>query len=225
MPQQMTKVTTVYTLEELKDLPKDKRGETPYDKAIRKITEDANEDGFYCRWLTDDMNNWFREGAGPIADNECPFDNGEMGEWDYDRRNLSFTLSVYVREYMKRNKLIGKQRSLYNWLEGGDCYIKGEVKSGYNRNSPYSPLASDFGYDLLVAINDDSDLPKVRRDKLEAQAEAVLKHIGGSAEWANDYLMKWIVADIDYRWSEEFAKEEAEANELKFVASGAIYRE
>lgn len=224
MPRVAVRETTVYKLEELKGLPADKKGNTPYDRAIEKILEYSNDDNFYIQWLSEDMRQWFTDGRGKREDFECPFDGGTLEEWDYDRRTISFTVNVYLGEYMRRNKLRGKYRTLANWLDkNGDYYITGKVQSGYNRDSRFSPLPDDFGDELIYATTGNY-VDKATEEKVEAQGEEVYKHIAGAAEWTRDHLMKWIKDDIDYRYSTEFAIEEADAQEMEFTAYGNIYR-
>lgn len=210
--------TTVYTLAELKELdPK------AYEKAIDKIKEDANSDGFYIQLLSQDIGEWFKSGPGKLSEGESPFDDGDRYEWDYDHRNVVYTFNVYMAEYMKRNKLIGKNRTLYNWLiSTGDYRVGGKVGSYINRNTPHAPLPEEVDEDIISDIQQLWQNPKLEA-KLTEQVKVVLDHLAGTAKEVADYLMKWIVADIDYRYSDEFAIEEAEAQEYTFTKGGRIF--
>lgn len=219
MPKVIVEETTVYTLAELKVM-----NQKAYDKAIEKITEDVNEDRFYITWLSQDVTQWFKDGPGKLSDNKCPFEGGDWEEWSADHGTITYHFDTYVAEYMQRNKLIGKNRTLYKWLrDNGDCRVEGKVQDGCNRNSKFTPLDYDFGGDFITDITQDAR-GEAAEVKINAQAEAVLKHIAGMAQEVRDYVMKWIEADVDYRYSEEFAVQEAEAQEMTFHESGYIFR-
>lgn len=206
-----------YTLEELKTLESN-----PYEQAIENVLVWWNEGGDWCQWLTEDINNWFKDGPGKFEEGESPFDSGKMEEWDADHRTVSYTWSVDALAYMKRNRLHLTLRTLYNWLKDGwDTSLGGKAGTGVTDRdrSPY--FSWEVDEDLRRGFGSCED--EKRQARLEAQGDVLISELKGDVERVTAKLKKWVVDEMEYRYSEEFAVEEAAEREMKFTESGKIF--
>lgn len=216
----MTKDVTVtlFSVKELKVLDAE-----AYDKAIAGIIEMEGRYGDYCQWLTSDMNEWFNDGPGKLEEGESPFDDGEIEGWNYDDyRSLSYTFSVGAVAYMRRKKLCGKLRTLYNYLmDGWDTSLGGKAGTYENRRGDLAPLPYTVAEELERFIDYEWQ-DKERHARLLKQMGLLLDVLASDVTDVTEYLRKWMVGDVEYRYSEEFAVEEAEAHEWWFLPSGIM---
>lgn len=209
----LTKTVEAYTLEELKDL--DDRGRA-YDKALEAVKVWANDDGGdHCTWITECLN--------MILDQEEPVADVSMDGWDYDRNNAEITGYIHVGEFMAANKLNGKYRAfaygIKTWREEVfDTYFSFDT----DKQHDFDDLFVDEFLPDLERYTDLKEDDRRRFDLIASQIAAVGKAIDTYISMLVGKVKEQMRAEIEYRYSDEFAKEEAEAHEHLFTENGAL---
>lgn len=203
-------VEVAYTLAELAEL--DDRGRA-YEKAIQEITQYVNEGGDYCQWISEDLQMWLEE--------KPELSDVKGIEWDYDRRrDANFICAFDVERFMKDRKLHMKYRALWYAMQHIDIWdtcVRVEAKKVHYSDHVLGEW--EYMLDRYTDICDDE--PK-RYNKLIAQIEEVRAAI---VDYIGDLTMEMqriVTLEIDYRYSEEFAQQEADALELHFDEEGNI---
>lgn len=215
MPQAMTKETTVYTLEELEDLGWDVR-----EKAINNVLHWEWE-GFEPSWFTEDLINDMDYHA-PLFELQARTRHGKRQkfelEWDLDHLQISAKGSVDAKRFMCSQKLRNKYRALWYVMSTYGMDQSVGVQFGYgNDGADCEDLMSD------IETVEGYEYQSPRWLKVRAQLVCLQDDIDGYIDDLHSKLLKGMRAEWDYRCSEEFAKEEIEALELKFTEEGAIY--
>lgn len=222
MPQTMVKETLVYTLAELQD----SFGYSVYEKAIDNIMTWV-WDGFEPEMVTEDLT-WM------IGEDFPLFELGQIrrgqngkGEttyhpnlfWDMDRHTAEAKGTVVVARFMTKRKLCNKYRLLWEIMRKHGLDLDAPVAFGHGRDddADLSDLHSD------AETCDETVYKSPRGVKLEAQINALEGEIEAYVGQIYSAVLKQLRAEYDYRCSEAFAKEEAEAQEFKFTQSGSIY--
>lgn len=219
MPQTIVKETTVYTLAELEAL-----GRSVHEKAIQNVIAYEWQD-FEPDFVTEDM-------ATVI---ECEFPlfkpqqrsyrtmSGKTGyspeiEWSTNPNWVRAKGDIDLREYMRAEKLHRKYRALWYAIDVLRLESHVGVSFGYGESPDLENLRRDVDYDI-----DTLKYGSARYWKLHGQIDRLEQDIDNYMSAIKDRLLSNLRAEMDYRCSDEFAKEEAEAHELVFTASGSIY--
>lgn len=217
MPELAVVETTVYTLAELEEL----FGASVHQKAVNKILEYAWE-GFEPELVTEDM-------AYMIGEDFKLFDMDQITQgyythkskelkhrtrphlfWDMNPYSAECKGSVRVYDFMVEKKLRNKYRLLWTILKRNDIHFDAPVAFG--KEVDLYDLQSD------IECNIECDY-----DKLQKQLDGLAGEIDAYVDEIYSFVLKHLRAEDDYRSSEEYAKEEAEALELKFDEDGDIY--
>lgn len=226
MPELMVKETTVYTLAELEEL----FGASVHQHAIEKICEYEYE-GWEPSWFTEDLHemikyefplfelNQVRQGY--YAYNSTQLKNSYRPElyWGMNPYTAEGKGHVAVAEFMRKNKLCNKYRLLWAIMTKYGLDFAAPVAFGHGSSDEVdlSDLESDMEY------YDETYQNKPRYAKFQEQLKELADEIDGYVGEIYTKVLSTMRAENDYRWSKEFAKEEAEAHELKFSEDGSIY--
>lgn len=201
MPQTIVKTTTVYSLEELEAL-----GWHVYQDAISNVITWGWE-GFEPSWYSDDIKTLFEEEYPQFYLHENSL------EWDMDRTSISFQGTIDLLALMRHLKLCNKYRSFFYGMN--DLRLERSVVAKVGRDIDFHDVIRDI--ECYIER-------KPQQERMVEQAEAFASDV---QDWFNGIygrLKNYLRAEYDYRNSAEYAKEEAEANELKFTEAGTLYR-
>lgn len=222
MPSTIVKETTVYTLAELDE----NFGWSVHEKALSNIKEYEWE-GFEPSFLTEDIVYCISEDF-PLFELDQRSYQTVSGKTDY-RPHLYWGMNPYTAEakgtvdvarFMRKMKLCGKYALIWAIMrKHGLVNFSAPVAfgSGMSDRADLSDLRSDIEY------CDETVYKSPRGLKIEAQIEALEGEIEGYVGEIYSAVIKHIKAEDDYRCSDEFAKEEAEAHELVFTEDGDIF--
>lgn len=213
MPTTITTVEVAYTLSELDQLEGDYGA--AYQNAIEKIVEWVNMGGDYVQFITEDLGFWLEV--------QPHLSYTEVLSWDYDRQwENNFRADVNVASFMQERKLHTKYRALWYAMKHLGCFDS-TVGVIANEIHHIDHALEDWERDL-DRYTDLYDEDRKRYDLIMAQIAEVGAAI---TAYVDDLLSEYkriVNVSIDYRYSEEFAKEEAEALELYFDEEGNILR-
>lgn len=224
MPALMVKETTVYTLAELEET----FGSSVHEKAIDKVLEYAWE-GFEPEFVTEDMANMIKEDypafeidqvkQGYYSGNKLKQSCRPHLYWDMNPYSAECKGSVAVAKFMTEKKLRNKYRLLWSIMRkhGLDPDAPCSFGTGRSEDADLSDLQSDIEYCEGDRMTD------LRLSKIEAQIESLEGEIEDYIGEIYSFVLEHLCAEDEYRSSEEYAKEEAEALELKFTEDGDIY--
>lgn len=216
MPTTIAKETTVYTLEELEAL-----GWSVHKKAIENILT-YEWKGFEPSFLTENI-------VYSIGEDFPLFELNQRREGKTYRPYLFWGMNPYTAEakgtvdvarFMTQMKLRNKYRLVWEIMrKHGLVNFSAPVAfgSGMSDHADLSDLQSDIEY------CDETPYKSERGLKIEAQITALEGEIEGYVGEVYSVVIKHIRLEDDYRSSDEFAKEEAEAHELTFTEDGDIY--
>ena len=206
MPQ-VIEVTT-YSLEELEPM-----AGRVYARALEQVRQQANAGGDYCSWISEYLQ-WRLE--------EEEIGTYTRGDWDYDRGYLYFSGDVDVRAFMAQKKLRGHYRAFWHLLKPG-----GVFDWTFHVDSEKS---TDFGADFVDKYADDLYRYSDLAEEEPARYALILRQLAGVGDALQEYLaelgsalLTQMRAEIDWRYSDDFAQQEAEQLELRFLANGDIF--
>lgn len=205
MPQIIVKETTVYTLAELDE----NFSWSVYEKALANVKEYEWE-GWEPSWYTDDITMFIKD-EYPLFDL-----SPSTLEWGTNPNFVRAEGDIQLVAYMRYHKLCNKWRALYYAL------------TTYNVRD-YVGVSFDKGQDVDLADTADEiawEMPGDATDRytlIKAQLTALETDIQNYVDGIESRLLGNLSAEIDWRWSDEFAKEEAEAHEIVFTEDGDIY--
>lgn len=220
MPITMVRETTVYTLEELEAL-----GWRAHEKAIDNVLQWLWE-GFESEFITEDMATVIEMDFTLFECNRRSYRtmSGKTGytpeiEWSTNPNWVRAKGSVNVARFMRERKLRNKYRLLWEGIKAYFSSISPDASVGFGHGRDGECDLSDLLSDLKY-----SDWYKGERlARLEQQIAALAGEIDSYAGEIESRLLSNLRAEMDYRESEEFAKEEAEAHEFVFTEEGDIY--
>lgn len=218
MPATIVKETTVYTLAELEEL-----NWRAHEKAIEKILtrswewwepSDLTEDLVYN--ISEDFPLFelqqTREGYSNGKERYRPY-----LFWDMDRFSCEAKGEINIRQYMKTQKFCNKYRALWYAVDTLDCDETIVVSFGNGRDVDLHDLQRQIDYE------DSISQPSARYDLLCKQVEALQDDIQSYVDDIQSAVVKHMRAEYDYRYSTEFAKEEAKCHEWTFTEDGEFY--
>lgn len=219
--QTIVKETTVYSLAELQE----QFGERVYEDALSNVYEWVWE-GFEPEIVTEDMAYMIGEDYPlfELAQTSYRTGNGKTGYrpdlyWDMNPYSAEAKGSVDVARFMAHFKLRRKYALLHTLMSkyGLNLSAPCSFGSGRSKEVDLSDLQSDIEYE------DDTEYQSPRYYKIVEQIDALEKEIEDYIGQIYSFVLKHLRDEEDYRSSEEYAKEEAEAAELQFTESGCIY--
>lgn len=221
MPQTMVRETQVYTLAELED----SFGYSVYEKAIENVITWI-WDGLEPEMVTEDLVYVIEEDFPlfELGQTRQRVSNGKEFYrpdlwWDMNHHTAEAKGTVAVAHFMIAMKLCNKYRLIWAIMRkhGLDLDAPVAFGSGRNDDADLSDLQSDIEH------CDETVYKSPRNQKIEAQIEALEGEIEGYVSEIYSAVLKQLRAENDYRCSEAYAKEEAEAQEFQFTESGRIY--
>lgn len=220
MPTTITKETTVYTLEELDE----NFDWNVYAKAIDSILLYVWE-GWEPEFVTEDMTTVIETEYPLFSCHQRSYRtvSGKTGytpeiEWSTNPNWVRAKGEIDLRQYMKAQKLDRKWRSLWYAIDVlglESCVV---CSFGYGESPDLEDLRRGVDYDI-----DNLKYDSARYWKLHGQIDRLEADIRYYLDGIESHLLRNLRAEMDYRGSEEFAKEEAGALELVFDEDGDIY--
>lgn len=219
MPTTVVKETTVYTLEELEAL-----NWTVHNKAVNKVLEWCWE-GFEPEFITDDMATVMETDFPLFKCHQRSYRtmSGKTGytpeiEWSTNPNWVRAKGDIDLRQYMKAEKLHTKYRALWYAIDVLRLESTVGVSFGYRESVSLSDLERDIDYEI-----EGLKYESPRYNKLISQVRALEGDIDNYLHGIQYRLLNNLRLEMDYRSSEEYAKEEIEANEIRFTEHGNIY--
>lgn len=205
MPELIVRETTVYTLEELKEL-----FPHAYDKAIEKVIMRSWE-GWEPQWYSDDIEQYVKS--------EFPTFYMERTslEWSTNPNWIHGKGSINVAGYMRSQKLCNAYRSLWSIMRTHELNADVPVNFGFGYGQQV-----DMG-DLYDEVNYFVDYDSARYRKICDEIDRLRANIHKYMDSIEDRLLSNLSAEIDYQWSDEKAVEDAEIHEFKFTEEGEIF--
>ena len=211
--------TTVYTLEELKAMHPE-----AYDKAIQNTLTWANEWPHLNTDLTEQLTESITYYGEPVVT------GGTVTEWGHYRGELKFEYEIDLVALLRKEKLAAKYRSLYNFLTspelGVSSTVNGKTERRYRDSYPVDNSIFDDLYgeiDYLYGNYNNATPDEARHKRLCGQVALLESSVQEWVQHVGRELWRMIGAQIDYWYSDEFAVEEAEAQELEYTEEGELY--
>lgn len=220
MPTTMTKEKTVYTFDEL-----DEHFDwSVQEKAIQNVLTWEWE-GFEPEFITEDM--------ATVIETEYPLFkchqrsyrtmSGKTGyspviEWDTNPNQVRARGDIDLRQYMKAQKLHTKYRALWYAIDVLRLESYVGVSFGHGESVDLHDLERCIDWDI-----DGLTQGSPRYNKLIEQLRALECDITNYLNGIASHLLKNLRAEMNWRCSDEFAKEEIEAHEFVFTEDGDIY--
>lgn len=213
----MVKETEVYTLAELKALD-----DGSYETAIEKVTELMSE-WFEPSTYTEDMEytieydfplfELFKGSGKDKWRNQTLF-------WGMNPNHVEFEGDIEIKRFMTERKLRNKYRSLWYVINTYFAFPSVGVSYGKGRDITLEDIESDVIYHLELTYAQQSE---PRFTKIEAQLRAMEGELEDYVGEIASKLLEDMRLEEKYRWSEEYAVEEADVHEFKFTEDGKIY--
>lgn len=207
MPQTIVKETTVYTLAELDE----NFSWSVHEKALSNVKEYEWE-GWEPSWYTEDITMFIENEFKLFELTQSTL------EWGTNPNFVRAKGDIDLREYMKAQKLHIKYRSLWHALTVHGLESSFQVSFGYGDSTDLHDLERGIDCDI-----DGLKYDSPRYLKLIGQVRQLEGDIDNYLDGIESRLLGNLRAEIDWRWSDEFAKEEAEAHELVFTEDGELY--
>lgn len=231
MPTTLVKETTVYTLEELEEY-----NYSAYEKAIQKILELAWESS-YDRWT------WEVESLVDWVDSESLLGIVKKSRFNSKGKqyyepifhfntypySLEFEGYINLENFMLREKgrkdkpLYLIYKSLYHGFTKLNIQNDANFKVTGSNDDPYFEESIGDIEDTIIACYKDREITAQQKDKMLDQLSEISNLVWAYVDEWHSKLLKAIREQDSYWNSEEFAKEEAEAVELRFTEDGRIY--
>lgn len=205
MPQTMIEETTVYTIEELEAL-----GWSVHETAMIKVRE-WNWESWEPSFYSDDVKSFIGEEFSLF------YLEDHTLEWSTDPNWIHGKGSIDILPFMKAHKLCNKFRSLWYLIRTEGIHVD-------------APTCFGFGYDLQTDLSDLRDETEyfvtynsARYWKIDGEINRLRCLIDAYMDEMETRLLKNLRAEVDYQYSDEYAKETIESYELRFTEDGEIY--
>lgn len=217
MPTTMVRETTVFTLAELKALD-----DGTYETAIEKIQTLCWE-WFEPDTYTEDLEYQLDENFPVFELTKGSGKERWRGQtlfWDMDRMTVEFEGDIDIKRFMTERKLRNKYRSLWYVLDTYFVSPSIGVSYGKGRDIILDDIRYDTVYHLELTYAQEN---QPRYTKIEAQITAMENELEDYVGEIASKLRENMRLEQKWRWSEEYAVEEADVHEFKFTEDGKIY--
>lgn len=204
MPQTMIEETTVYTIEELEAL-----GWSVHETAMIKVRE-WNWESWEPSFYSDDVRSFIGEEFSLFYLEDSSL------EWSTNPNWIHGKGSIDILPFMKAQKLCNKYRALY--------YAISFYCLDMSIATAFGCYVEDNWYELEREIRwtDDIARNKKRLALIQGQLEALQGDVEAYMDEMGTRLLKNLRAEVDYQYSDEYAKETIESYELRFTEDGDI---